>query len=203
MANRNFPNGGKLYSPNVMPVQLTGTITMGSGTIASSSGKMIKSITRLAAGQFQVILQDNYNALISFSGHVRSPVAGSAVAGGAFSVGTVYQIVTLGSTTQAQFVAAGMPSQVTAAPGVIFKAATVGAGSGTVKALGPSGITTVEPFGVPSTEIAPNPNVAAGSILFFQTLGATDASTTTLVAADPASGSIIAFSFILNNSSVP
>lgn len=203
MANRNFPNGGKLYSFNVMPVQINGSILIGTtGAVTSFSGSGISSVTRLAQGQYQVILKDNYNSLLNFQAHMRSPISGTPVAGGSLSVGSVYQIVTLGSTTTAQWHAAGVPAQVVPAIGVIFKAATVGAGSGTSETLITSGISSIEAMGIQSTMIAPDPSIQAGSILNFQTMAATSSSVTTQIASNPASGSTIAFSIILNNSSV-
>lgn len=187
-----------------MPVQISGAITVGAtGAVSSVQGKGVVSATRLATGQYQVLLQDNFNSLIFFDAHMRSPPSGTPVSGGSFSVGTVYQIITLGTTTQAQWVAAGVPKQVTAAPGVIFKAATVGAGTGTVNTLGVSGINLIEGAGLAAAEIAPNPAIQVGAIMSLQTLGATSTSVTTLIPKDPASGSLIAFRFILNNSSVP
>ena len=191
---------------HLLPVSLDIQVAIGASgapTIINSSGKGIASITRLAAGQYRLQLQDNYASLLALDAQFQSPTTGSAVAGGAFVVGTVYQIVTLGTTTQAQFVAAGLPSGITAAPGVIFKAATVGAGTGTVRALGASGITNVELIGNPQLMLSNQPfNAGIGGYINFQCVGATDASTTTLIAKDPANGSVMMLQLLLNNSQI-
>ncbi len=147
MANRNYPNS-RIYSGHYMPVQVDAVISIGAtGAPTIESAPLVHSITRLAAGQYRIQLQDNYNSLLDFRGTAQSPVSGGAVAGGSFSIGTVYQIVSLGNTTQAQWVTAGLPSGITAAVGDVFKAAAIGAGTGTVKVLGSSGIACMELMG--------------------------------------------------------
>lgn len=205
MANRNYPSQ-RLFTMHLLPVQLDMQVSIGSSgapTIINSSGKGIASITRLAAGQYRLQLQDNYASLLALDVQFQSPVTGSAVAGGAFSVGTVYQIVTLGNTTQAQFVAAGLPTGIAAAPGVIFKAATVGAGTGTVKALGTSGVSNVELIGNPQLMLSNQPFTGNnGGFINFQCLAPTSSSVTTAIAADPANGAVMMIQLLLNNSQI-
>lgn len=55
----------------------------------------------------------------------------SAITAGSFITGIKYKIATLGTTTQAQWETAGVASGTTAAVGVTFTAAAVGAGNGT------------------------------------------------------------------------
>lgn len=212
MANRNFLSKF-YYSFMGMPVQLIAKATIGSSgapTLAASSSTSyatalgVASITRLVAGTYRLQLQDNYRSIVGLKVRIAAPVTGSAEAGGAFTVGTVRQIVTLGTTTQAQFVTAGVPAGITAAPGVVFKVATVGAGTGTVKAIGVSGITCSEMLTtLPNTMLAIVPTTPQlGGYVDFQTLGATSSSVTTLIPTDPASGSALFIEIDLNNSSV-
>lgn len=210
MANRNFP-ASRIFGNQLMPVRIRGQAAIGATgapTLAgSSSGPTgsfgIKSITRLAAGVYRLQLDDNYSAFSSFNIRFQAPVTGAAVAGGAFVATTVYQIVTLGTTTQAQWVTAGLPAGITAAVGQVFVAAGVGAGTGTVKALGPSNIITTEVIG-PQSMLSNQPFVQGngGAYITFQCLGATATADTALIPTDPANGSTMLIELIMNNSSI-
>lgn len=151
MASRQY-RSNRIYNWHVFPVQLDAQISIGSSgaptlvtsstvpgsspTASQSQSQGIKSITRLAAGTYRIQLDDNYSSLLSMEAMFTAPVSGGAVNMGSLVTNTIYQIVTLGTSTQAQWVTAGVPSGITAAPGVIFKAAGAGAGNGTVKILG-------------------------------------------------------------------
>lgn len=209
MANRNFPSAGKIYSLHVMPVMLDCRIPIGaSGAVGTVKGAGIEGVTRLSTGRYRIQLQDNYNRFFSASSSIVAPVSGSALgvtaAGAALTTGTVYQIVTLGTTTTANWVTLGLPVGVTPAVGQTFKAAATGAGAGTgtVKAIGNAGISVIEIVGDPQTMLSPVGTPGAGGYIVVQCLGATDASTTTLIPTDPASGSSIQLALILSNSSV-
>lgn len=131
-----------------MPVQIDAIISIaGTGAPTLSSGPLVKAITRMAAGQYRLQLQDNYSKLLEFEACAQSAPSGTPVSGGSFSIGTVYQIITMGTTTQAQWVTAGVPVGVTAAVGVVFKAAAAGAGTGTVNTIVSSGISSIELMG--------------------------------------------------------
>lgn len=149
MANRDYPSS-RLFGMHMMPIALDMSVSIGASgapTIESGSGYGIASITRLAAGQYRIRLQDNYMKLLMLNARMQSPVSGSAVPAGSLSVGTVYQITSMGTTTQAQWVTAGVPVGITAAVGVTFKCAATSAGTGEAKALGSSGIVSVEVMG--------------------------------------------------------
>lgn len=200
MASRNFASN-KIYNQHIMPVQLDIKIPIGaSGAVGSISGLGINSVTRLAAGIYRLQLQDNYNASLRLDAGFRGPVVGSSVAGGAFVTGTAYQILTLGTTTQAQWVAAGLPSGVSAAVGEVFVAVGAGAGTGTVKAVGNSGIRKVEQIG----DLQQNqPFVSpSGGYIMVQCLADTSAADPTMIPADPVSGSVLSLRLLLSNSSV-
>lgn len=181
------------FSKIRMPVELISQSVIGaSGAVVSSSGAGIASVTHKGTGVYEVKLQDTYYKFHRLQVSFYGPVTGAAVAGGAFVAGTLYQIQSLGSTTQAQWVAAGLPSGVTAAVGVPFVASAVGAGTGTVKALGKSGVAACEIAGDPQKTVTA---LAYPYFLFscYDYAGA-------LV--DPASGSVMYVDAIFQNSSV-
>lgn len=225
MAGRNYRNN-RIYNWHVFPVQLdaqisiagtagaptlvtSSTITGSSPTATTQQSMGIKSITRLAAGQYQIQLDDNYVSLLNFSANFSCPVTGSSVAGGSFVTATVYQILTLGTTTQAQWVTAGVPSGVTAAIGVVFKAAGAGAGSGTVKALtGPTADYQVAIMGSPDLMLNNQPFTqgGGGGYINFMTVGPKTPGTSSADAAptakDPDDGTVMYVKVLLSNSSI-
>lgn len=106
-----------------------------------------------AAGLIVVNLQDNYNRYLGGGAGFASPISGTPISistGSSLTVGAAYIIVSLGTTTQAQWVAVGMSAKVTAAVGVSFIAsATSGSGTGVVEAPATtgSGIDHIEVIG--------------------------------------------------------
>lgn len=196
MANRNYP-ASRIFGFHLLPIRLDARVSIGASgapTIMNALG--IASISRLAAGTYRIQLQDNYYQFLCMNVNFKAPVTGSAVPGGSFSPGTVYEIVSLGTTTQAQWVAAGLPPGITAAPGEAFLASAIGAGSGTVKAIGTAGIDHSEIVGNPQSMLSNQPfNSGSGGFITFQTM-------TSGSAADPASGSVMHIEMMLNNSGV-
>lgn len=197
MANRRFTQF--LWNPHTMPVMIDLNVAIGgTGAVGTLKGTCVASVTRLAAGTYRIKLQDNYNKFFMALAAVDSPVSGSNVTAGSFSAGVAYQITALGST---DWNAIGLPSGITAAVGMSFVATGVGAGTGTAKIFGPSGIVAVEALGDSNLELAPS-QVNQGAYVTVRCYGATDASTTTLIATDPASGSTLRVLLYLSNSSV-
>lgn len=181
------------FSKIRMPVELIAQASIGAaGVVSSSSGGGIASITHKGTGLYEIKLQDTYYKFQSFNFSSSGSVTGAAVAGGAFVAGTLYQIVSLGNTTQAQWVTAGVPSGVTARVGLPFVAAAVGAGTGTVKALTTSGVAFAE--------VAANPQFTVTALPYPYLLVSCYDSAGALV--DPASGSTLYFDAIFQNSSV-
>lgn len=199
MANRRFTQF--LWNPHTMPVLLDCSVAIGAtGAVGTVKGTMIKGVTRLATGVYRIQLQDNYYKFYLSGWSFRAPVTGSAVPDGSLSAGTMYEIQTVGTT---DWNAAGLPTGLTAAVGSVFKAANVGgSGSGTAKALGFSGITSVEVLGDTNTMLGPQGVANQGGYITVKCNGPTNSSTTTPVATDPASGSVMFLSFYLSNSSV-
>lgn len=199
MANTRFTQF--LYTKHAKPVILDVDIPIGAtgavGTLVGGSG--ISSVTRLAAGLYKVQFVDNYNKFLGMQACIFSPNSGSNVNDGSFSVGTTYIITAVGTTN---WQTAGLPTGQTAAIGSVFKATAVGgAGSGTAKVQGVSGIANIEMLGSPTTTLYPtglsgNP----GGYVIFQTLAATSSSVTTLIATDPANGSTLSLEFYFSDS---
>jgi hypothetical protein len=175
MANRNYPQS-RVYSNHLMPVSLDLSVSIGASgapTIESGSGLGIASITRMAAGQYRIRLQDNYAKLLQFNASFQSPVSGSDVAAGSLTPGVVYQITALGTSTQANWETAGVPAGITAAVGVVFKCAATSSGNGTAKVLGSSGIVAAELMGNNVNMLNSQPFAAnLGGYIDFQCLGA-------------------------------
>lgn len=229
MANRNFPNGGKLYQMHVMPVLLDCNFivdsTNGNGLgIRSLKGPGILNVfmhtsaspgvgnngvtnPNPPAGYIIVQLKDNYNRYLSgFAGAI-SPVSGSALT--SVTSGTVYIITSVGTGTQAQWAAIGLPAGVTPNVGAAFlaSASTTVPGSGTVEvpAPGGSGITTIEVVGDPNQTIAPGGASAiqgVGAQFMIRCLAPTASGTTTPVATNPSNNATVSLAFYLNNSSI-
>lgn len=191
MANRFFQQF--TFSLNHYPVWLECSAAIGaSGATSSLTGSGVLSLTRVAAGTYKLVLEDDYSRFLSFRATLQAPVTGAAVTAGSFVSGTLYQIVTLGTT---DYSAVGLDSGITAAVGEVFVASGAGSGTGTVKALGVSGIYAVELVGNPQLTVASTVS-GSGSILYFKTLNASGTAT------DPASGSSIFIQVWYRNSSV-
>ncbi len=196
MANRNFASGGKIYSMHVMPVLLDCNVVIGSsGAPGTLKGPAISSITRLSTGTYQVQLADNYNRYYFGAASFVSPLSGTPVSDGSFSIGSVYVITSLGTTNWASV---GLPSNITPAVGAVFQAtAASGGGNGTAETSSHSGIYTVEAIGDTNTMLSLFPTTPGlGGLVTFQCLNASGAPT------DPASGSVMALTFYLSNSSI-
>lgn len=183
---------------HLMPVNLNVSIPIGAtGAVGTITGIGVSAVTRLSAGVYRIQLQDVYYSLTSFNANFQSPVAGSSVPSGSLITNTIYQITAVGTTN---WQTAGLPTGVTAAVGQVFKAATTSAGTGTAKALGTCGISHVEQSGIMEN---PAPSAqAGGAYIIITCYAATDASTTTMIATDPADGSTLNVTIELNNSSV-
>lgn len=149
----------------------------GAPTIASGNGYGVASITRMAAGQYRLQVQDNYSKLLQFKASMQSPVTGGNIAATALTPGLVYQITALGTTTQANWVTAGVPSGITAAVGVTFLAAATSSGNGTAKLLGSSGINSIELLGSNINMLNNSPAGGSqpnlGGYIDFQCIGST------------------------------
>lgn len=156
------------------------------------------------AGVIIVNLQDNYNKFLGVDSSIQSPLTGTniSISGSAvMTVGKVYVITALGTTTQAQWQTAGLSSAIQAAVGVSFIAAITGGGTGT----GVVQATVAAGAGIDHVE------VAGSATLMNNSLGATIIGAgigmqiilqcyKNGVLTAPTAGSLIGLSLYLNNS---
>jgi hypothetical protein len=199
--------------PSTSSLTLSAVVT---GTGAQSLTYLAPGNPNPAAGIIVVQLGSNYFRYYGGFYGFNSPLSGTNISisgAGVLTVGSTYVITSLGTTTQAQWVAAGLNAGETAAVGIAFTAKITGGGSGTgtVQAPSVSGLTSIESVGDPNATFA---NTTIGLIssvsntkvmqpfLYFQTLGATSAGSTVLVPTQAAQGTTIGLSFYLSNSSV-
>jgi hypothetical protein len=216
MANRNYPNGGKLYMRHVKPVEITCNFivdsTNGNGFgIRSLKGPGLANVfmhtsaspaggnPNPAAGYIMVQLQDNYFATITGGNTLGSPLSGTPLT--SVTAGNAYTIVSVGTTTQANWAAIGLPAGMVPNVGSTFIATTsasiTGTGAVEVPLSTGSGITNIEILGDPNQTIAttnpPQPGFGATVILACMKNGVLTA---------PANNTVISLSFVENESSV-
>ncbi len=162
-----------------------------------------------SVGYIWVQLANNYKNLNDVTVTLVSPTTGNSVAIDAsdalLTVGQPYIINTIGTSTQADFQAIGLPLGLAPTVGQNFVAIATGAGtgSGTVKAVGKSSITIVEVVGTaPQQMLFPTPTAGispnVGAWVMLQCLAATNSSTTTLIPTAPTDGSQVYLSLIVN-----
>lgn len=197
MANRNFPCN-KAYNFHVMPVKVDMQIAIGaSGAPTLSGAPGVQSVTRLAAGIYQIQLKDNYYSLQLMEAKLIDAVSGSAIDPNAGVTGSIYEIQSVGNTN---FASAGLPSSITAAVGARYvQTATPASGTGTVKLVAVTGATSI---GLASNlQNSNNPSAGSamagtnGAIILIRTAVAGTAT-------DPVQGAVMQVSLDLNNSSV-
>lgn len=183
-----------LKGPGVKSVYMHTTATPATGNPNPASGTIV------------VQLQDNYTRSFSGFNAIVSPVSGTPIvvtaAGAALTVGVAYIIVSLGTTTTAEWHTLGVPKGVTPAVGVSFIAAVtgVGVGSGSVEitAAAGSGVATIETVGDPNLSLNPAPQSGQGfgGQIILQCRDYAGA----IVA--PAAGSVISLGMYLGDSSL-
>lgn len=205
-----------MFSKIPMLKMRQGQITFGgSGSVAASSSGTggVASVTKLATGIYQIKLVDNFNAYLGSKFNFQAGTAGTAVTDGNFVANTLYQIVAVGTT---DWGAIGLDSQYGTAVGMPFVASgTGGTGSGTAKVIATNGanISHVEVIQNASALLKNNyPNLNTGTAGVGASIivrcmasisGTTDGTVTTtnMVAASPASGSILEFEIYFKDSS--
>lgn len=152
-----------------------------------------------AAGLIVVQLAAGYSAYQFGADGQISPLSGSSIlVTTGVAAGLPYIITSVGTTTTSGWQALGLPVGIVPAPGVAFVAPAIATTTGTGTMQAPlatgSGILKIEPIGDPSASLSPS---VGGAWFVLQCLGATNSSTTTLVAKAPADGTVIALSFSL------
>ena len=216
MANRFFSNVGKFYTTHVYPVLIDCNFiidsTNGNGLgVRSLKGQGVNSVQAYStvsaaspdAGYFKVNLSDAYYRYYGgFSGYV-SPTSGSTAIN-ALVANKTYIIATLGTSTTANWVTAGLPVGVTPAVGVSFQAAgsVASLGTGTCTLPTVSTVGNIEIVGNPNLTLAPVGLGAANPYIWMKFIGATSSSVTTPIAKQPADGTTVGIAMYLSNSSV-
>jgi hypothetical protein len=197
MASRRFYQFMNSLNPALTLIQ--GSFSVGSsGAVSAVNGSGIYGVTRLAAGIYEVRLQDNYFRYLGHNCQLRSSSTGTTAIG-SISPGTVYQIAALGAATTAQWVTAGVPVGVTPAVGLPFLCAATSAGSGSTCATAvSSGVENIEVMGNPQTSITST----SYPYLVIRCLGPTATADTAMIPVDPASGSKLDLEFLFRNSSI-
>lgn len=192
MANSTFQQF--FWSKIKMLSMIEGQMVIGaSGAVSSYTGNGVLEVLQLTTGIYSIQLQENFNAFLGANFTIESPVTGGSVSDGSFVADTLYQITSAGDT---DWSAIGFPDGFTPAAGTVFLASSSGgSGTGTAKAIGASGISSIEVAQNAQAMIASS-NINEGALFYIQTLD--DAGSL----ADPAAGSIIEFSVMLRNSSV-
>jgi hypothetical protein len=154
------------------------------------------------AGFAVVRFRNNFNVYLGgFSGQVVPVTAPTTTA---LTLGNVYVITVLGTTTQAQWVAAGLEPGFTAAVGVTFVAAATASLSGTGK-VGLPGVgntLAVNAVGNSNLSLASSNLSSGGAQVVVQFSGATAAGNTALLATAPADGTTVGMTFKFDASSV-
>ncbi len=174
MANRNFPNGKAIYMQHVnaalIDCEFTVDATNANGVTGLKGGLvpavyMHTSTTpsagnpNPAAGYAIVQLGDNFNGLYGCYSQLISPNSGSSllVASAGLTVGLVYTITIMGTTTVAAWHTLGVPAGIAPAVGVSFVAANtsaVGTGAVQVPATAGSGAVSMELMGNPNLQLS-------------------------------------------------
>lgn len=218
MANRAWMNFGHFYtnltSPNLVSCNFIVDSTNGNGLGIRSlkSNGYVKRVfmhtsstpaagsPNPAAGIIMVQLADNYARSINAMSSIISPLSGSSLAvnASALTAGNAYVIVSVGTTTTAQYQALGVPAGITPAVGVSFIALVTGVasgGTGLVQAPTSSNTDSIETIGDPNLSFGPQGVSNQGAYIILQTLKSD-------VLTAPTNGSVIALSFLLDSSSV-
>ncbi len=198
----NITGGTTITAINPVTAQITLSAPT-AGASASSPGDTLSFAMTAAlagnpnpiAGLIVVNLQDNYNRYLGGYSGFASPTTGSPLT--SFTAGHAYIITSLGTSTQANWVTAGLSPSVQAAVGVSFiAAATSVTGTGTAIATASAGIDHIEVVGDPNLMNSIGAQVAgAGSGM--QLISACY-SAGTLTA--PTDGTVIGMNFYMNDS---
>lgn len=149
--------------PQEIDIQFTVTATNGLGVTSVKSNGWVNNVfmhtsttptannnvtnPNPAAGIAIIQLKQNYNVFLGARCNFQAPITGGSLT--SVTTNVAYQIVTVGTTTTAQWVTAGLPVGFTPAVGQAFIAAGTASlgGTGTVKAIGNSGVAAFEAFG--------------------------------------------------------
>lgn len=196
------------------PLPIVFTISSGSATANSvwtdGSGHLYTVTTTVASGT--TLVTSGVGAPIGGTlTYVSGPGSTTALSFSAAVAGyaTAFTFaLTVSDTNLGDWNAVGVPTGVTPAVGVSFVAIATGAGgsTGLVKAVGISGISSIEVIGDPNLSFAPQPQGGSpnvGAWLLIQFLAPTSSSVTTALPTAPAAGSVVGLSFYVDTKQSP
>ncbi len=216
---RGSQNGGHYYSNIVSPYEIAIQFTVaqansdGLGITGLKSNGWVRNVFMNTsqtpgvgndsvtnpdpdAGNIIIQLKQNFNVFLGMSWSSQGVVTGGELT--STTDGITYQITAVGTTTEAQWVAAGLPSGVTAAVGVSFNAAATGAigGTGTVKAVTGSAVDSIQVIGNPTLATTSDIGRYGGQYVLLQTLGSG------LALANPTDNTVLNIRLYFDRSSV-
>lgn len=205
-------DGNQTIPPNsAVPLPIYFTISTGSATAGSvwtdGSGNLYVVATTLSSGT--VLKTNGTNApspaagtltFVSGTGASTALTYSAAVAG--LATGFTFA-QTVSDTNLGDWQGVGLPAGLTPAVGQSFIATATGSGAstGTVKAAGISGITSIEVLGDPSASFSPMPqglSAHPGGWLLVQLLAPTNTTTTTLIPTAPTAGTVVGLNFYVD-----
>lgn len=216
---RGSQNGGHYYSNIVMPQEVGMQFVVnaadagGLGITGLKSNGWVRNVfmntsqtpgvghdsvtnPNPAAGNILIQLKQNFNVFYGMDWNAQAVVTGAALT--SITNHVTYQIVTVGTTTAAQWVTAGVPVGVTAAAGLSFNAiatASIG-GTGTVKAVTNSGVDSIQVVGNPTLATSSSIGSYGGLYVILQTLGSG------LALANPTDTTVLSIRLSFDRSSV-
>lgn len=192
-------------STTIASIVDSGSITLSQATTTSVAGGTITyqavGSPNPAAGLIWTSLQDNYNSYLWGNVGFVGPVSGTPIlVTTGVTAGNAYVIVSLGTTSTAQWQLLGVPANITPAVGVSFVApiTTTATGTGAIEAQATNGA------GIDHVEVIGDPNLmnSNGATILSMGNGMTIISACykngTLTA--PATGTVMGCMFYLNNS---
>lgn len=186
-------------------VALTGAITLSAANAVTTQALGTPAAATAAGnpnpgpGYIYVQFTDQYfRDYIGWSGF-KSPLSGTNISisgAGVLTLGRPYTITSVGTSTQANWAAMGLPAGVVPAVGLPFIATATGSGTGTgiVQTSIVSGIDSIEAIGNTSVSVN-NKITGTGSYYILQTLASG-------VVVAPVDGSLLSLKFYLSDSSV-
>ena len=212
----NFPNAGHFYSNLVRPVEIDlnfivdSTNGNGLGVRSVKSNGYVKNVfmhtsapltgsgnPNPAVGYAIIQLQGNFNRYIGGFGGAQAPLTSTSTT--SLTANNPYVITSLGTTTLAQWQAAGLPLGFVPAVGSAFIAAASASigGTGTVGIPAASAVLSIQVVGDPNQEIANSNSAANGGMqLMVSFIGDADSLVT------PSNNSVVAMTIKLDQSSV-
>lgn len=199
----NIPAGTTILSIDAIGITITvsQSTTVAPADALSISFPIAPGNPNPAVGLMMVQLSGFHNLyLAQYNGAITAPFTGSPIllSAGTLAPGAAYTVFDQGTSTLADFQAAGLPAGYQAVFGASFIATSAGSstGTGTVVASSSSGVSSIEMIGNPTVTI--NGQTAAGSTGSLLIMECFQAG----VATAPVDGSRVNLSFYLSDSSV-